>query len=269
MAFAYLGATRLRVAVRTLLGPALSKKIRAAQRRVLGNPRPKLFFNLDDVSDLAAKDVARALSLAVLYSYGADVEGDVAEFGTMSGSTAQALAIAIVAAEARSPWMTKKQLHLFDSFEGLPEISSEVDAQSPHVLAGVWAPKGCKVLSMPELRRVVERLLPSSRVTIHKGWFADTIKALPDSTRFSVIHFDGDLYSSMIDALVPCFERRFITEGAIICFDDWNCNKSSDAFGERRAWIELVEKYNIKFSHAGNYGWACTKMIVHSYDRVR
>jgi len=256
------------VTVRNLLGPALSKKVRAAQRSLLGNPRPKLFYDLDQVSELPLKEVAKALSLAVLYAYGADVEGDIAEFGTMSGSTAQAIAIAIVAAEARSPWMTKKQLNLFDSFEGLPEISSEVDANSPHVLTGVWAPKGCKILSMPELRRVVERLLPSSRITFHKGWFIDTIKLLPNTTRFSVIHFDGDLYSSMMDALMPCFERGFITDGAIICFDDWNCNKSSDAFGERRAWKELVEKYNIKFSHAGNYGWACTKMIIHSYDSI-
>jgi O-methyltransferase len=50
-------------------------------------------------------------------------------------------------------------------------------------------------------------------------------------------------------------KRGFITEGAIICFDDSNCNQASDAFGERRAWIELAEKYNINFSHAGNYGW--------------
>lgn len=140
------------------------------------------------------KDVAKTLSLAVLYAYGADVEGDIAEFGTMSGSTAQALAMAIIAAEAPSPCMTKKQLHLFDSFEGLPEITSDVDANSPHVLTGVWAPKGCKVLSILELRRVVERLLSSSRITFHKGWFADTIKPLIDSTQLSLIHFDGDFY---------------------------------------------------------------------------
>ncbi len=261
-----LSRTALTVSARAILGPSLAKRVRALQRRLLGNPKPKLFFSLDEVSELPAKEVARALSLAVLYAYGADVDGDVAEFGTMSGSTAQALAMAILAAEARSPWMKKKQLHLFDSFEGLPEISSPIDANSPHVLTGVWAPKGCKVLSMKELAKVVGRILPPKRTTFHKGWFADTIKLLPGDTRFAAIHFDGDLYSSMIDALDPCFAKGFISEGAIICLDDWNCNKSSDSFGERRAWRELVERYNIKFSYAGDYAWACTKWIIHSYD---
>jgi hypothetical protein len=41
-----------------------------------------------------------------------------------------------------------------------------------------------------------------------------------------------------MDALVPPFGRGMISEGAVILFDDWNCNRANPAFGERRAWRE-------------------------------
>ncbi|MEI9991453.1 MAG: TylF/MycF/NovP-related O-methyltransferase [Rhizomicrobium sp.] len=238
---------------------------RKMRRSIVGNPGPELLLDIDDVNALSAMETAKSLSLAVLYTYGADVEGDIAEFGTMSGSTAQALATAMLAAER---WVgpSFKRLHLFDSFEGFPEINAQVDMSSPHVQKGVWARGTCKFLSFEELKRVVERVLPARRVEMHEGWFADTVNVLPNNTRFSLIHFDGDLYQSMIDALDPCFAKGFVSEGAMICFDDWNCNRASNKYGERRAWEELVSKYKIQFSMSGDYSWGCTKVIVHAYS---
>ena len=79
---------------------------------------------------------------AVYYSYGSAVEGDLVEFGTMTGETARGIAIAMLAVE-RQYGLPPKQLHLFDSFVGLPEPKARPDVESPHVQLGNWAAGGC------------------------------------------------------------------------------------------------------------------------------
>jgi O-methyltransferase len=237
---------------------------------------PSIFFNEEEALFLPAKEIARALTLSVAYLNSAHVIGDIAEFGTMSGFSALTIATAMVYDLRRQPISPDfvgenpfRILRLFDSFEGLPEITSEIDQTSPHVVSGAWAKGGCKVLGAAELRALVERVIPHYRIQIYDGWFADTVKQLPPETRFAMIHFDGDLYQSTMDALEPCFARGFVSEGAVLCFDDWNVNRSIPEHGERRAWSELVERFDIKASHSGDYAASGTKFIIHSYQGMR
>ncbi|CCD95224.1 conserved hypothetical protein [Bradyrhizobium sp. ORS 375] len=230
---------------------------------------PYLFYEVDDVLTLPAKEIARTLTLATMYINSADVKGDVAEFGTMGGFTARTLANAMVFDPRYQPNQPLRKLRLFDSFEGLPEITDPIDLESQHVKSKAWARGGCKVLGAKDLRAMVEAIIPPSRIEIHEGWFADTIKTLPDDTRFALIHFDGDLYSSTMDALVPCFERGFISKGAMLCFDDWNCNEADPEAGERKAWADLVKRFDIVASHCGDYSIQSTKFIIHSYRGIK
>jgi O-methyltransferase len=229
---------------------------------------PYLIYDEDQVLVLLGTEIAKAISLSVAYTNSAGVVGDIAEFGTMGGFTARTIATAMVFDPRRQPTSPLRRLRLFDSFEGLPEITSEVDKQSPHVLSGAWRPGGCKVLGASELRTMVGGVISADRFSIHEGWFADTVKTLPPETRFAMIHFDGDLYQSTVDALEPCFNRGFISPGAVFLFDDWNCNHADPSYGERRAWSELVERFHIKATHCGDYSELGTKFIVHSYDGI-
>ncbi len=233
------------------------------------NKLPDQFYPFEAALTLALKEIAKTLTLSVTYINMSDVKGDVAEFGTMSGFSARIIANAMMYDLQRQPSYPFRRLRMFDSFEGLPEITSEVDKSCTHVLSGAWSKGGCLVLSAEELRERVTKILPPERVEITKGWFSDTVKALPDDTRFAMIHFDGDLYQSMIDALTPCFERGFVSRGMVLCLDDWNCNQADPAFGERKAWAELVERFGIVASHCGDYAEAGTKFIIHSYHGMK
>lgn len=233
---------------------------------------PALYFGFEDVLLVPAKEIARTLTLCVQYINSAHVNGDVAEFGTMGGFSATTLAMSMVFDLQRQPLGPKasgenpfRKLRLFDSFQGLPEITSPIDQASPHVVSGAWAKGGCKVLAEPELRERIARIIPPHRFEIYSGWFADTVVTLPPETRFALIHFDGDLYQSTIDALDPLFARGMVSTGAVICFDDWNANRALPTVGERRAWKELVEKFAIEASHGGDYSVGGTKFIIHSY----
>jgi len=229
---------------------------------------PYLIFNEDEVLVMLATEIAKALTLSVAYINSADVKGDIVEFGTMGGFTARTIATAMVFDPRRQPNNPLRKLHLFDSFQGLPDIISTIDIESPHVISGTWSKGGCKVLGENELSEMVSGIIPKERFRIYPGWFSETVIKLPKDIRFAMIHFDGDLYQSTIDALEPCFANGYISPGAVFLFDDWNCNHADPACGERRAWAELVEKFNIKASFSGDYSELGSKLIVHSYDGI-
>ena len=203
--------------------------------------------------------IADTLLFAVEYIVGAAVDGDVVEFGTMKGRTATVLAAAMAA------FRHKGQLHLFDSFEGMPE-SSPVDKESWHVKAGLWSEGTCQGMGPAALRARCQKFLPDDQIVIYEGWYNKTVKTIKEGRKLGLIHVDCDLYQSTVDALDPLFARQIVSEGAIILFDDWNCNRSSHSFGERRAWRELCEKYQIDCHDAGDYSWGGHKFIVHNYQ---
>ncbi len=215
--------------------------------------------------------ICQKLSEGIYYVAGMAVDGDIAEFGTMSGNTAVALAASLghvtttMANSDIAHGFAARKLWLFDSFEGLPEARFEIDRNSPHVVANIWGRGSCKGLSPEQLRSLVSRYLNPDDIVIMKGWFKDTVPSIPEGVRFSFIHIDGDLYESAFDVLDNLFRKRMISKGAIIYFDDWNCNAANPEMGERRAWGEMVEKYLITYSDIGSYGICSHRFIVHDY----
>ena len=182
----------------------------------------------------------------------------------MSGTTATAIARAMVVAERSRQ---RKALHLFDSFVGLPEATSEVDKNSFEIRAGIWLPGTCRVLNKEELFQSCSGIIEPERVVIHDGWFADTVPLIAADQKFSFIHFDGDLYQSTIDAIGNLLQRGAISNGAVICFDDWNCGQADPNSGERRAWRDLAERYAIVYSDWRAYSTMGRSFFIHDYRR--
>ncbi|BDA83949.1 hypothetical protein Sa4125_14910 [Aureimonas sp. SA4125] len=213
-----------------------------------------------------------AMSEGIAAIYGYDVDGAIAEFGTMTGRTATGIARAIASCDSTLAYAVSaykhapRKLYLFDSFIGLPASEKDsVDAQSPHVKDNVWSPGSCHGVSPDELRRMVGAHLAADRFEIVSGWFSDTVPALPGDLRFALLHVDSDLYSSAMDVLDGLFSRGMVQKGALIYFDDWNCNRADPQFGERRAWRDCVERYGIEYSDDGTYGIFARRFVVHNY----
>lgn len=210
-------------------------------------------------------EIEKHLTLGVEYIFLAGVQGDIAEFGTMSGATACIIAKASVAfSKGRNS--LPRNLHLFDSFAGLPIAKSPVDCEHPNVISGVWSPGLLLGLSEQQLIAKVRKSgLAKDRLKVYAGWFCDTVPELPDNTKFAMLHIDCDFYQSTMDVLDAGFSKNLIANGAIILFDDWNIAMASPSLGERRAWSEITKKYNINYSDEGSYGWNAHKFIIHSY----
>lgn len=125
-----------------------------------------------------------------------ELPGDWAQFGVFRGATARVM-------EAVLP--PDRKLHLFDSFEGLPQ--SWVD--------GGWQ-RGHFQVPSSEIP-----VFDPAKVVLHRGWFDATVPlfraAHPAPLAF--LHIDSDLYSSAMDVL--CGLDGLIVPGTILLFDEF------------------------------------------------
>ena len=165
-----------------------------------------IFWRLEDILEYCIKQ--------------APGEGLILEFGVATGKT-----INIIAATA-----TGRDVHGFDSFEGLPEDwSGHVETQ------GSFSRKG----QLPKVRQ---------NVKLYKGWFSATIdkfKAL-HSGPVAFLHIDCDLYSSTREVLQGLKDRLII--GTVIEFDEY-FNYPNWQQHEYRAWQEFVRNYGIQYRY--------------------
>jgi len=209
---------------------------------------------------LSDQEVFKELQLGVHYITGSRVPGDIAEFGSHGRSAKQIC-------KAMKDLYSEKHIHLFDSFEGFP--TTQEDANSPHVLCGIWPKGGSKPPLVPnELAKMLSKQISKKQIHVYPGWFNATIQTIEEGTTFSMVHIDCDLYKSTFDVLDYLFAHRMISKGCIIYFDDWYCNKGSPEYGEQKAWAVISKKYNVKFSPSKWYGWAGSKLIVHEYEHI-
>ena len=146
-----------------------------------------------------------------------NVSGDVVEVGCYRGLTA------VMLQKTLDEHRSEKKLHVYDSFEGLPEKSPQ-DAFSPegNIKKSIYQDnkrmgKGWFQTSEETLREsfhTFETKLPY----IHKGWFEETLpQSLPEKISFA--HLDGDLYESTLVSLENIYPKMAI--GAIAVIDDY------------------------------------------------
>ena len=133
--------------------------------------------------------------------------GDMAEVGVAFGASAKLI----------SEYAPSRTLHLFDTFEGLPD-ATEVD--SPHFARGQYSSQLADV----------QEYLGGRNVRFYKGLFPATAEPVKDHS-FSFVHLDADLYESTIAGLRFFYPR--MSPGAIlICHDYLTSEGVNAAFSE-------------------------------------
>lgn len=139
----------------------------------------------------------------------AKVQGDLAEVGVFRGGSAKLIC------EAKDD----RALHLFDTFEGLPDPDSG-DARRFH--------SGQFVALFEEVERY---LRPYPNVFLYKGYFPDTAEPIGEK-KFSFVHLDVDLYKSTLGCLNYFYSR--MSRGGVLISHDYN-----NAEGVKRAFDDF------------------------------
>jgi hypothetical protein len=155
----------------------------------------------------------------------AHLPGDAAELGVYRGG-----ASAIIAAA-----LPGKTVHLFDTFEGLPEDDEE----------GAGHRKGDFACGVEEVRR----FLAGYNVLFHPGRFPSTTGPLGEGNRFCFVHLDADTFQSTADGIRYFWPR--LTPGGILMFDDYGWPHCP---GVKRAIDELLP--GVTLSLGANHAWA-------------
>jgi hypothetical protein len=138
--------------------------------------------------------------------------GSMAEVGVYQGGSARLIREADPA----------RRLHLFDTFEGLPE-PAENDAE---LHLGRFKKKQFSC-SLEEVRNYLEG---SRDIYFHKGLFPTTGEAV-EGERFSLVHSDVDLYASTLSVL-NFFYPRMLPGGVILSHDFATCRGPHEALTE-------------------------------------
>lgn len=125
------------------------------------------------------------------------LDGDFAEIGVYRGGTAKLL--------ANITDRAKRELHLFDTFDGMPET----DSRDLHT-AGDFADT-----SLADVKRF---LADHGSVHFHQGLFPDTAGPVKEK-RFALVHVDVDIASS-VEACCEFFYPRLVP-GGVMVFDDY------------------------------------------------
>lgn len=129
--------------------------------------------------------------------------GEIAEIGVYEGSTARLLC------ELKG----NKSLHLFDTFEGLPDGTTKTEKI-------VYGKKRKKRQYHCSLESVSGYLNGYDNVSYYKGFFPDSAVNLDPKLRFAFVHMDVDLYKSTLDCLKFFYDR--MTPGGIMLSHDYS-----------------------------------------------
>ena len=90
------------------------------------------------------------------------------------------------------------------------------------------------------------------------------VKVNGNTAKAALVHMDCDLYQSTVEVLDFLERSDALQDGCVVMFDDWNCNKASPWFGERRAFREFLERQDrYTSSQFFTYGFNGAAFILH------
>jgi len=140
--------------------------------------------------------------------------GEIAEVGVFRGGSAKLIAET-----------SGKPIHLFDTFEGLPDLTGE---DRPDQFR-----KGDYSAALENVERYLESY---PNVILYKGFFPTTAGPVADKW-FSFVHLDVDLYRPTLESLAFFYPR--MTRGGIIIGHDYRDIPRFHDSGVKKAFDEF------------------------------
>ena len=169
---------------------------------------------------MTSHEKLNALIVATRYIVDHDIPGALVECGVWRGGSMQAVALAL-----RDRGRTDRDLHLYDTFEGMSEPTEEDKAMdgTPAAELLARASRDARIWAVASLEDVQEAMAetgyPGERVHYHVGRIEDTIPAQAPE-RIALLRLDTDWYESTRHELEHLYAR--VPPGGVVIFDDYS-----------------------------------------------
>ena len=185
------------------------------------------------------------------------IKGAFVECGTWKGGAVGLMALANLRYGG-----TRRMLHLFDSFEGIPEPDASVDGALAveQVLSvqggiegrlvavqGLYEKYAGSVGTLQDNQQLLEKTIgyPVEFIRYHRGWFQDTVPTVCDTIGpIAILRLDGDWHASTkvcLDHLYPN-----VVSGGFVIVDDYGtydgCRKAVDDYRQAHHIHNTLEK---------------------------
>jgi O-methyltransferase len=195
---------------------------------------------------MTSKERIFALRAAVRYVVENELTGDFVECGVWRGGSTMVMALTL-----RELGATERELHLFDTFEGMPppqEVDRRFDGVSAQALLErnektadntYWA-----IAALEDVQRNLATTgYPAARLHYVKGLVEQTIPAHAPE-RIALLRLDTDWYESTRHELKQLYDR--VVPGGVIIIDDYGwysgARKAVDEFFASRSFRPLLQR---------------------------
>jgi len=153
-----------------------------------------------------------------------NLPGDLVECGVWNGGSAALMAVSCREDEY---WRKRRNLWLFDSFQGLPKPGKKDGKRATDSFSEGW----CKG-SIKKVQRVFAGFgISMEQVIVVPGWFDSTLRTAAVE-QIALLHIDADWYDSVKVALETFYDK--IVPGGFVILDDYGywpgCVEAVDDF---------------------------------------
>ena len=191
----------------------------------------------------------------VRYLEKSGIKGDYVECGVWKGGC-----VALMALANQRYGTAPRTLHLFDSFEGIPEPDDTIDGDLALTQASLWSDGGMSgqmralpgfydtfggVGTLQDNKNLLEETIcyPKEKINYHVGWFNETLP-INKITSIALLRLDGDWYESTKTCL-ECLVNKVVKNGIII-IDDYGtydgCKKAVDEYFHDNTYFHRVNQ---------------------------
>jgi len=130
----------------------------------------------------------------------------------------------------------KRQLHVFDSFEGLPGNNEQHTISTQGHSIKDWFKEGNFAGSLDEVKKNVNDYGVSEIVTFHSGWFENSLPSFKEPV--AAAYLDVDLASSTKTCLKYLYP--LLVPGGVIYSQDGDFPLVIDVFKDENFWLNEV-----------------------------
>jgi hypothetical protein len=230
-----------------LSDPYVRSKMKYLIRGYFDEARGQEMIKFVATNTMATYDGMMSLIDQVRFCEENGIAGAFVELGTWKGGCMGLMAQANLAYGK-----TRRELHGFDSFEGLPRPRADKDydsfvtdelklsqAQSDGKLEAI----GALLSESSDVEQLLDKIgYPQQNVHLHVGWFQDMIPVVKDKIGpIAILRMDGDFYDSYMIGFEHLWDK--VIPGGFVIFDDWilkGCREAVHEFFTARGIKDYV-----------------------------